>query len=93
MITKETIQELEALLLEILDSGNEDFTITWEEISHLATEEQESYLLRKLKRVINREGLKNPNLFSVEDVTFEGGKLISLEICYNDEPITNCINN
>ncbi len=72
-----------------------DFTLTWEELINEVSESNENTLLRALKRYVSKvrfnttsaEPLKNPNLFSLEDMVFEDGQLTSYYICYNDEEI------
>ncbi len=72
-----------------------DFTLTWEELLNELTEGNENTLLRQLKRYVSQikfysespEPLKNPNLFTLEDMVFEDSQLTSYYICYNDEEI------
>ena len=105
MIIKESIKDLEAQLLGItslnaLVFGNEnlsDFTLTFEEICHLATEEQESYLMHSIYKVLTREQIckgrvNKVELVSIEDAVFVGGKLISCELCYEDKIIYRITN-
>jgi hypothetical protein len=69
-----------------------DFTLTWEELIDGLTEGKEDTILRSLTRYVssikyssnNFESLKNPNLFSIEDMVFEDSELESFYICYND---------
>ena len=70
-------------------------TLTWEELLNETTDEEEEAILRELTRYVaslkfspNKfEALKNPNLFSIEDMVFVGGLLESYYICYNDVEI------